>query len=66
VAEARGGVAEVVTAGEELAGGVVPPALDVELYVGGIRSLGDLVRGPVWVPRPGVPRVVGKQVGVIS
>ena len=31
VAEAGGGVAQVEAAGEELAGGVVPPAPDVEL-----------------------------------
>jgi hypothetical protein len=46
VAEARGGVAQVEAAREELAGGVVPPALDAELHPGGIRSHGDLVGDP--------------------
>src|SRR5208337_184 len=53
VAEARGGVARVEAAGEELAGGVMPSALDVELHPGGICGCSDLVRGPVRVPRPG-------------
>ena len=66
VAEARGGVAEVEAAGEELAGGEMPPALDVELHLGGIRGGGDLVSDPVRVPRSGMRRVVGEQVRVIS
>src|SRR5437764_12045772 len=47
VAKARGGVAQVESAGQELAGGVVPAALDVEVHPGGLRGLGDLVCGPV-------------------
>src|SRR6266487_5412076 len=35
VAEPRGGVAQVEAGGEELAGGVVPEPLDVELHPGG-------------------------------
>jgi hypothetical protein len=66
VTEAGGGVAQVETAGEELAGGVMASAFDVELYPGRVRSVGDPVRDPVRVPRPGVRGVVGKQVGVIS
>ena len=60
VAEAGGGVAQVEAAGEELAGGVVPSALDVELHPGGIRGRGDLVGDPVRVPRPGM-RWVGSR-----
>jgi hypothetical protein len=59
VAEARGGVAQVEAAGQELAGGVMPSALDVELHPGGIRGRSDLVADPVRVPRPGMRRVVG-------
>ena len=66
VAETGGGVAQVEAAGQELAGGVMPAALDVELNPGGIRCRGDLVSDPVRVPRPGMRRVVGKQVRVIS
>ena len=66
VAEPRGGVAQVEAAGEELAGGVVPPALDVELHPGGICGCSDLVGNPVRVPRPGMRWVVGEQVRVIS
>jgi len=51
---------------EELAGGVVPSALDVEIYSGGVCGRGDLVGDPVWVPRTGVGRVVGEQVCVIA
>ena len=51
------GVARIEAAGQELAGRVVPPALDVELHPGGIRGRGDLVGGPVRVPRPGMSRV---------
>jgi hypothetical protein len=65
VAEAGGGVAQVEATGEELAGGVVPAALDVEIHPGGRCGRGDLVRHPVWVSRPGVGRVVGEQVRVI-
>ena len=43
-----------------------PAALDVELHPGPGRDLSDPVRDPVRVPRPGVRRVVGKQVRVIS
>jgi hypothetical protein len=64
-AEARGDVAQVEAAGQELAGGVVSTAFDVELDPGRVCGLGDLVRSPVRVPRPGVGRVVGEQVGVI-
>jgi hypothetical protein len=42
VAEPRGGVAPVEAGREQLAGGVVPKALDVELGPGGRRG-GDLV-----------------------
>jgi hypothetical protein len=66
VAEAGGGVPEVEAADEELAGGVVAAALDVEFHPGRGRSVGDPVRDPVRVPRPGVGRVVGEQVGVVS
>jgi hypothetical protein len=66
VAEAGGGVAQVEAAREKLAGGVVPSALDVELHPGRVCGLGGLVRGPVRVPRPGVRRVGGEQVRVIS
>jgi hypothetical protein len=44
----------------------MPSALDVQLRRGRVRSLSDPVRDPVGVPRPGVRRVVGKQVRVIS
>jgi hypothetical protein len=66
VAEAGGGVAQVEPAGEELAGGVVPSALDVELYPGRVRGVSDPLGYPVRVPRLGVCGIVGKQVGVIS
>ena len=56
VTKAGGGVAEVEAAGEELAGGIVPSALDVELHSGRVCRLSDLVRGPVRVPRPDVGR----------
>ena len=64
--QAGGGVAQVEAAGEELAGGVMPSTLDVEPYPGRIGGLGDPVRGPVRVPRPGMGRVVGEQVRVIE
>jgi len=64
--QAGGGGAQVEPTGEELAGGVMPPALDVELHPGRVRCVGDPVRDPVRVPRPGVRRVVGKKVRVIS
>jgi hypothetical protein len=66
VAEAGGGVPQVEAARQELAGGVMPSALDVELHPNGGCDLGDLVGGPVGVPRPGVDRVVGEQVCVIA
>ena len=37
----------------------MPAALDVELHPGRVRSVSDLVRDPVRVPRPGVRWVVG-------
>ena len=52
--------------GTELAGGVVPPAFDVELHPGHIRGRSDLVGDPVRVPRPGMRRVVGERVRVIA
>ena len=66
VAEAGGGVAQVEAAGQELAGGVVPAALDIEIRPGSLRSGSDLVRHPVRVPRPGVGRVVREQVRIIA
>ena len=66
VAQAGGGVAQVEAAREELAGRVMATTLDVELDPGGGCRLGDLVRGPVGVPRPGMRRVVGEQVRVIE
>ena len=66
MAQACGGVAQVEAAGQKLAGGVMPSALDVELHSSGGCGLGDLVRGPVRVPRPGVGRVVGEQVRVLA
>jgi hypothetical protein len=66
VAEPRGGVPHVEPADQELAGGAMPPALDVELHPGRDREVGDSVRDPVRVPRPGMRRVVGEQVRVIS
>jgi hypothetical protein len=44
----------------------MPSALDVELHPGRIRNVSDPVRGTVRVPRPGMGRVVGEQVRVIS
>src|ERR1022692_289728 len=44
----------------------MPAALDVELHPGRISGLGHLVRGPVRVPRPGMGRVVGEQVCVLT
>jgi hypothetical protein len=44
----------------------MPTALDVEFDPGSGRDLGDPVRDPVRVPRPGVRRVVGEQIRVIS
>ena len=41
-------------------------ALDVELYPRGGRSLGDLVGGPVRVPRSRVGWIVGEQICVIA
>jgi hypothetical protein len=61
VAEAGGGVTQVEAASKELAGGVVPSALDVELHPGHDGGLGDLVRGPVRVRRTRVSRVVGEE-----
>jgi hypothetical protein len=66
VAQPRGGVAQVESAREKLAGGVMPPAFDVELHPGGICGRRDLVGNPVRVPRPDMRRVVGEQVRVIS
>jgi len=66
VAEAGGSVAQVKAVGQELAGGVMPSAFDVELHPGHGRSVSDPVRDPVRVPRPGVRWVVGEQVGIIS
>jgi len=66
VAEAGSGVAQIEAAGEELAGGVVPSALDIELHSGGGCGLGDLVCGLVRVPWPGVGRIVREQVRVIE
>jgi len=60
VAKARGGVAQVEAACEELAGGVVPAALDVEPHLGRIGGGSDLAGDPVRVPRPGLGRVVGE------
>ena len=42
-AEARGGVAQVEAACEELDGGVMSPALGVELDSGGICAVSDVV-----------------------
>ena len=44
----------------------MPTALDVEFHPGRLCGVSDLVRDPVRVPRPGVRRVVGEQVGVIA
>src|SRR5262249_6959556 len=66
VAKAGGSVAQVEAAGEELAGRVVPSALNVEPHPGRVGGLGDLVGGPVRVPRPGMGRVGGEQVRVIA
>ena len=66
MAEARRGVAQVEPGREQLAGRVVPSALDVELDSGRVGGLGDLVGGPVRVPRPGMGGVVGEQVRVIA
>jgi len=66
VAEARGGIVEVEAADQELAGVVMPSALNVELDRGRGGRLGDLVRGPVGVPRLGMGWVVGEQIGVVS
>jgi hypothetical protein len=66
VAKTRGGVPQVESAGEELAGGVVPTAFDVQLDPGRSRGVSDLVGGPVGVPWLGVGGVVGEQVRVIG
>jgi hypothetical protein len=55
VAETGGGVPQVEAASEQLASGVVPTALDVEIHRGCISGGGDLVRHPVRVPWPGAP-----------
>ena len=65
-AEAGCGVAQVKAAGQELAGGVVPTPLDIEIRPGSLRGGSDLVGDPVRVPRPGVGRVVGEQVRIIA
>ena len=66
VAKTCGGVPQVESADEELAGGVVPPAFDVKLYADRGRGVSDLVGGPVGVPRLSVGGVVGEQVRVIG
>src|SRR5215831_18753751 len=65
VAKTCGGVPQVEAAGEELAGGVMPTALDVQLHADRVRGVSDLVSGPVWVPWLSVGGVVGEQVRVI-
>jgi hypothetical protein len=64
VAEACGGVAPVEPGGKELAGGVVPAALDVEVDPGGVGCVTYAVCRPVRVPWPGVAWVVGEQVRI--
>jgi hypothetical protein len=58
--ESGGGVAEVEARGEELAGGVVPDSLDVQVDPGGLGKVADAVGDPVGVPRAGVRGVVGE------
>jgi hypothetical protein len=45
--ESGGGVAEVEARGKELAGGVVPDSLDVQVDPGGLSKITDAVGHPV-------------------
>ena len=65
VSKTCGGVPQVESAGEELAGGVMSAALDVQLHTGRVCGLSDAVSGPVGVPWLGVGGVIGKQVRII-
>jgi hypothetical protein len=60
VHEPSGGVSKVETGGEGLAGGVVPQCLDVELDSGRGGQVRDAAARPVWIPRPGIRRLVGR------
>ena len=51
MAEAGGGVADVDAGGEQVRGGVVPQALDIDRNPRHLGRAGDLVGGPVGVPR---------------
>src|SRR5262249_36271393 len=62
VAQPRGRVTQVDPARQKLAGAVVALRLDVELDAGGRGNLGDLVGGPVGIPRGGAERVSGEYI----
>jgi hypothetical protein len=64
VPEACRGVTQVKPGREELAGGVGPQFLDVELDTRRSRQVADLMRGPVGIPWRAMHRVVGEQVGI--
>ena len=66
MAETSGSVPQVEAAGEELAGGVMPTALDVQLHPDRVGGVSDSVGRPVRVPRPGMRGIVGEQVSVVG
>jgi hypothetical protein len=62
VAKAGGGVTEVDTSGQQLAGGVMTQCLDVEADTGAGGDLRDFVCHPVGIPRRATKRVIGENV----